>query len=118
MFFSLFLSLSADVFDLGRIWIRCLYLSPPKRLAFTFISNLVLAICIFFFHKASSKPCDPLLLLHLSWDFDLEKILEGLYGNMEKIFQFWTLDTYLPLLMKEKELLKLHRSLIPDVFLM
>ena len=87
MFFSLFLGLSADVFDLGRIWIRYLYLFPPKRLAFTFISNLVLAVCIFFFfNKASSKPCDPLLLLHLFWDFDLEKIPEGLYGNMEKIF--------------------------------
>ena len=30
-------------------------------------------------------------------DFDLGKIPEGLYGNMEKIFQFWTLDAYLSL---------------------
>lgn len=45
--FSLFLSLSADVFDLEGSWIRYLYLSPPKRLALTCIIHLVLALCIF-----------------------------------------------------------------------
>ena len=97
LFFSLFLSLSADVFDLGRIWIRYLSLSPPKRLAFTFISNLVLAVRIFFFfYKASSKPCDPLLLIASLLGFWFVKNTWGTrwkHGKDFSILDSWYLFT-------------------------